>query len=196
MTGFSGNHPAIILLHSFHLPDGQWADITWYLSISRLACRVLGLVCQCILCMTSSWGYGLGPIKQAIDQMTLKVNCWAAERQHQEGVIIFEWCIWCFWIVLTELNCVSFHVSVYVCVGVSAGVCFLLGCIQCFPLWVVWETEQPGITGVFSRVEIHNMVISLENRMRIIGLKWCEKVFFPGWKASCLISAEHLKYKL
>lgn len=35
---------------------------------------------------------------------------------------------------------------------------------------MAWEAEQPGITGVFSRVEIYNMVISLENRIQIIEL--------------------------
>lgn len=35
---------------------------------------------------------------------------------------------------------------------------------------MVWEAEQPGITGVFSRVEIYNMDISLENSVRIMEL--------------------------
>lgn len=46
--------------------------------------------------------------------------------------------------------------------------CVFLGCSQCSPQWEVCEGKQPGFTGVFSRVEIHNMVISLENRIRII----------------------------
>lgn len=35
---------------------------------------------------------------------------------------------------------------------------------------MVWEAEQPGIAGVFSRVEIYNMDISLENSVRIMEL--------------------------
>lgn len=42
---------------------------------------------------------------------------------------------------------------------------------------MVWEAEQPGITGVFSRVEIYNTVISLENTIQIIELNDVRRYF-------------------
>lgn len=42
---------------------------------------------------------------------------------------------------------------------------------------MVWEAEQPGITGVFSRVEIYNMVVSLENTIQIKELNDVRRYF-------------------
>lgn len=86
MTGFSGNHPAITRLTLPPSPS-RWAAIRSlgaYLPAGA-ACKASGHVCQCILCLTSSWRSELGAIKQAIDQMMLKVNCWAAEQATSRG---------------------------------------------------------------------------------------------------------------
>lgn len=87
----------------------------------------------------------MGAIKRAIDQMMHKVNCWAAQREHQGGVIHFEWCI-------CDLD------NAELCLQVSPCVCF----------WDTVSAEQPGFTGVFSRLETNNTLSGLRNGTRII----------------------------